>query len=596
MNIKRWFLFVISFVLMVGGQLYAENYMVYNTEKPLKKTTTKKKQTRKKISSVTEKRRAKKQAEMKRKALKEEKRRAKALRKKEKMEARHYLRVRPEEEELDRALASWKKDLARFKSDQINTRIELMRKWKSYRKKEVAKGYVNGEYADLFKLPYWPVEALFIDNNTVVRVNTNFLYQTSSYNSSGSKTDLSKFIFGEEDIKLTDILVAYRFLKKEILENRNYDGIEGQLWIISNNMLNADNLKIPFMAESYQYVGSIDFGRNLFDNTMQIGVHVPFGYCRHNLKFPVLEEFKKYSLTSLTPRINYPDTLTVEANHYYIDMIKQILIAKGINYNERTSVTGVGDIAVFANFDVNSRYWDKANVGLRFTFPTSKEPDPNKLWAPQLGLEYTRVGAHAAFLWGKSSWVNPHLFAQFNYAMSAHVHRRVPRRITKEAFEYDGISKIYYGKAFHIETESMLFGDLVEGDNNYSIVKDNLSEWDTLVKGLADRDKIVTLQPGPEFFIRIGNMFEKFLLRRGFLDVYYDFSIKFDDSYTGLPESDWNLRLLEIDTNRVAHNIGLNYSYQFDRMVRINCGLRYTFAGRNTPQDMECNVNFHVDF
>ncbi|MFH1644005.1 MAG: hypothetical protein ABIA74_02410 [bacterium] len=552
-----------------------EKKQTAKAEKKAEKTKEKK---TKKVQKEKKKEKKQKKQEVK-KEKKVEKKQVKKVKKEKKKEAKvekgetcplKYT----DEDAVDKYVAIWEEDLANYQSDSRTQRNNLIAAWKQNRKMAVDKEYTDGKYADLYKLPTWPFEALFAEHSSLLNVKEVFTYQTSAYGSNGTKFDLSKNIFGEDPVRLRDILLAFKLIANCVVDDNNLDDILSYGSILSLGWL-PENDYINLIAESDEYRTSINYSRYIVDDQVLIGFEIPVVYKKHYLK----TSFYKYELGK--------DEHHTALNLFLVEgsfqtAFEKVLNLKDLNYNQKHSVTGLGDINLFMNCNIRSRFFEKANWGFKLQLPTSKDPDKTKLWAPELGEEFVKFSLHAAMLWGIRDWFNPHFLIQGTYAASANVDRRIPRKIKHTA------------SATHdadFKADDMLLGQYVK-ENEHS----TFAEWDTTVKGMADESRKVSLQPGPEIFVRIGNIFEKVLFRRAFLDLYYDFRAKFEDSASGLAEDDYNLRLIEQGTNQIENNIGLNLSYQFDYHTRLQLGGRYGFAGRNVPQNMQLSCNLGIEF
>jgi hypothetical protein len=110
--------------------------------------------------------------------------------------------------------------------------------------------------------------------------------------------------------------------------------------------------------------------------------------------------------------------------------------------------------------------------------------------------------------------------------------------------------------------------------------------FDSSVYGFADKVLSVKMIRGLAFNAVIGNMIERFLVRRGFLDLYYSVNAKFADAARGLNEQDYNLDVLGT-SNSMAHKIGADFTYVFDAETALRLKALYTFAGINTPKTLE---------
>ena len=513
---------------------------------------------------------AEKQVKTAQKKLKKEKSKTKKIQKGETCPLKYK-----DEDTIDLYVNQWRANLAQYQNEERQTRCSLIKNWKNIRKQEVSQDYADGMYSDLYKLPTWPFEALFAEHKSLLNVKYDFDYQTSSYGPNGTKGDLSKLYFGYDPVRLRDILLAFKLGVNDIVNDAdlkttlNYRDGEPDY---TDFDWEEDYDHIDFLAESQEHKISINYSRYIVGDNILIGFDLPIAYKKHLLKV----SFDEYSLNLDGAQVN----AISGKEQYFAKAFDEVLELKNLKYGRKNSITGIGDLNLFANVNIRSRFFDKANWGFKLQLPTSKRADKTKLWAPVLGEECVKFSGHVAMLWGPKEWFNPHFLLQGTYAASAHVSRRIPIKI-KHADS--GLENDFSG--------DMLLGSKV-AENGHS----TFTEWDTTTKGIADEARNISLQKGPELFVRLGNIFEKALFRRGFLDVYYELRIKGDDSASDKPEDDYNLEIVENHTNEIENNIGLNFSYQFDYHTRLQFGGRYTFLGRNVPQHMQLSCNLGVEF
>jgi hypothetical protein len=231
--------------------------------------------------------------------------------------------------------------------------------------------------------------------------------------------------------------------------------------------------------------------------------------------------------------------------------VRDVLDSKGI-YELGGSTAGLGDVGVFLNGQINSVYFDKMVLGLKATFPTSKKPSPHKLWAPELGNGgFTEFTAYGSVLFTYQKYLNPHVMMQFSLNLPAHVDRRIPKRIVQPAGDLNDSGDVVK------LTDKMVFGDRVAyasaqhpgfiarnaPDNTYREIA-SFDDYDTTVKGFADTISAVRITKGSEVKLRIGNMFERFILVRGFLDLFYDFRGKAKDTPSGVNTDEYKVDIL----------------------------------------------------
>lgn len=487
-------------------------------------------------------------------------------------------------EEIDVYVDQWRIDLADFQKEECETRSGLIENWRNNRKAAVEQNYADGKYADLYKLPTWPFEALFAHHKSLLNLKSQFIYQTSAYNSNGSKGDLSKLVFSDDPIRLRDFLLAFKLQQNGVVNQAGGNDLLEKLGATEDRSVGddgsweADYDQVNFLAESQEFRKTINYSRYIVGKEILIGFDIPVAYKKHYLK----TSFHQYSLDGDTDSA----TFIFNREGVFKTAFEKVLDLKDVRYSRKNSITGIGDLNLFANCNIRSRFFEKANWGFKLQLPTSKDADVTKLWAPTIGEEFVKFSGHLAMLWGPREWFNPHFLIQATYASSANVNRRIPKKVKDTDAVVGAVDTTWDGK-------------MVLGDKIVPIPAPDtrtFSEWDTTVKGMADESRKISLQPAPEVLVRIGNIFEKCLFRRGSLDIFYDFRAKGEDSASGSPEDDYNLRIIEQNTNQIENRIGLNFTYQFDYHTRLQCGGLYTLAGRNVPQTMELNWNLGIEF
>ncbi len=475
---------------------------------------------------------------------------------------------------------------------------EGMASWKDIREKEVAQDVAEGRYADLYKVPSWPFEALFADHKKdLFRVTAKYDYATDAFNSKGSSLDLSSLAFGEKAFDLRDVLLSLKLNVNGILNRSDAAANENYVWstLLGNDLspTNAGiatyyNKQLNFYAKSEEYGLSLDYLRYLKGKDIAFGVQLPIGCKTHTLKLDA-------------PVGNYGGVNSYLAYHSMLrETLDWVLEPKGLSYLPKMSTMGIGDVSTFFNFQVNSRYFEKLIVGINAIWPTAKEASTSKLWAPTLGNGgFTQFNVYLAALFNhQRTYFNPHFFLQATYQCAGNVNRRVPKMVkfsgnTNATRTYDTTNETYL-KDMTAYGDKVLFAPLDQPQLNKGKA---FSEWDTTIPAFADNSRKVKIRPGPEVNLRIGNMFEKFIFRRAFLDIFYDLKAKWQDSIGGdIPRDIWNVDSLKKDTHQIMQKLGLDYSYQFDDCSRMHLGANYVFAGINVPQVFDAAFTLATEF
>ena len=165
--------------------------------------------------------------------------------------------------------------------------------------------------------------------------------------------------------------------------------------------------------------------------------------------------------------------------------------------------------------------------------------------------------------------INPYAFLRFHYYLPAKVKRRIPRRT-----RFDGHSTVDLAPLVPFAEQQLS-----------TIVGKGFSQVDSYVQELADNAVPVWLYQGWALNARIGNGFERFILGRGTLDLYYRIMLKKNDVIgSSLSRTVWEPRLFEEDSFLVGHTFGATYTYYFDSSSSCSFDIAYTGMGLNTSE------------
>lgn len=459
----------------------------------------------------------------------------------------------------------------------IKDRQRNMGKWRIMRAVSIEQDYEDGRYADLYKRPAWPFYMLWADNRNLLQVKSKFEHATNWFDSSGSTKDLTAREFGEQDFYWRDILLALD-LNKRTVGNSTVLGAVSELnypWKHLKDYLY--NKKLIFFGSENKLNLDINYGRYIKDKDVFIGIEIPFAYKKTRLKFD----------TDVAPcnGVNDAKVNDVYVRTYQQEIFDYVLRAKNLYYYPKMSTIGIGDISTLINFNVRTKFVEKLEWGSKIVWPTSKDRDTKKLFAPEIGYGFTQFKVFSSVMFNKQNkYFNPHMFAEFAYSWQGHKNKRVPKIInTNSAIAGDLVG-----------ADVMALGNLV----TYAGPLIAFSEPDTRVVAFADNVKSVKIRPGMEFNVRFGNIFEKIIFRRAFLDIYYDFKAKLKDVVlnSGIIEAEWQIRRIEENTMGIQHKAGFNFNYQFDIHSRLNFGAEYIFAGLNVSDTFNAILGLDVEF
>ncbi len=476
---------------------------------------------------------------------------------------------------------------------------ELVKRWRNYRQTVVREEYAAGCYADLYKSPSRPTYATYFPCPNFLNVTCWFDYATDGYTSDGASADITALTFGEKPIRVQDILLASKLVKQgKVSQNESCLPGSGDTFPLVDRSprylaLLADE-KINFLGDAKSWGLNFDISRYLWKRRVVAGVQCPVVYKKHRLKVSMAKNVinKQSEVVGGFPPGGLLELNPIQGGAAFIQrygqntdkFLEDVFAAKGFT-GFGDSSSGLGDITFFVHAIVDTNRVDNLMFGMRFVAPTAQKRSMKKVWAPELG----NGGFFEGALWGsvvmhKHSYFNPHLFLQGNISSSSKVQRRVPHKIEGR------------NSTANAEFLNNLGIDIPFGGRVQLAAGKSFAEFDSTVANLADIVSCLKITKGAEFSLRVGNIFEKFPLRRSFVDLYYDFRAKLRDSVTCLDIQTWNVALFEKCTAQIEHKVGLEWSYQFNIASRCRLGIEYTFAGQNVPKTFMLHANMNYSF
>lgn len=536
-----------------------------------------------------------------RKIRKQQERDARRTRRQEKHEA---LKERNEREHKDKLVHVRQKRALRQ---------ELLTQWNDNRMQQRHQDHMSGRYADLYKVPAWPAAAQFFEGRGLFNATVSYHYATDAYDSSGSSRDVSVLEFGEQPIRIKDIVLASKLVRDGKLTQQEF----GDAPVASNTYPKPSKYlyyladeEIQFLGRSEEYQIRFDLARYAFRNDLAIGIQLPVLYRKHRLRanlniqsedtlaqsadpngiFGLVDPLQGGDATNINNHLS-PNAFMRRYGQNLDLFLKDIWKEKGID-TLGGSAMGLGDVTVFLHGKINSSYFEKMVIGAKVQIPFAKKSSPHRLWCPALGNDgHTEFSIFTSILFSYRQFLNPHIFLQGLFGAPAHVEKRVPKRI---ANPQNGTGASERVKDLAGE-QLFAFADRVELANG-SDAGAIFDEFDTTIKNFGDNITTLKITTGFEMQLRVGNIIEKFLSQRGFLDTYYYFRFKATDDVRGVNLEEWNPSIYTIDTHRIEHTAGIDYSYQFDHNTRFVAGLVYTFAGINVPKAFSVRASLGFTF
>lgn len=459
------------------------------------------------------------------------------------------------------------------------------RKMKYYAKQQVyEEDLKDTEFVPyIHKLPTWSRKALFFTKRDQVSADFGLHFATQAYGSSGDTRDISHLIFKESPIVIKDVLIASKLIDTGIAEFPTAGSTKDDYKFL-------DVLKdqpLQFDASTNKQQVTVNYVRHFLRGDVALGLQVPLVRRVNKIKLSsTISQALKNEMVSVgtSTKFNtlYPNGL--------IDFFVDILDRKGIGFNRHDDEVGLGDITIFFNYDIPTKFCERCVVGVDLLVPTAKRRDIHKLWDPELGNGgFTELSIFAGALFKSSRFWNPHVFADFQYGIQASPFRRVPRlRRTEDLPESTSSGKVKFGEGY------MAFGNYLLFDNG---TKPQFSELDTNVRHFSDTSKSAKLNPGTQLNMRFGNQIERAMFERMFFDLFYDLRVKSKD-YLGFRRADdvYNAKILTDNTFQVEHRIGTALNYQFDDSWRANFDFLYSFAGRNVMRSFNLDLSISLEF
>ena len=449
----------------------------------------------------------------------------------------------------------------------------------------------------IYKVPEWPFYSQPFMQKNIFQVDMSFDWVDNSFYSGGEEQDLSNLLFRQRDLTLKDILLVSRMMKEnKVVWRVDQAGVPDSQYNKTHYFYILADQPMLFDASYNRQRVDLNFARHFWQGELSVG-----------FQLPVIRQENKIRLAS---EISAADRETLRLAHYeptevcptfagnpqppnfferygtLENFLIDILDKKGISFNKNDSELGLGDLSLFLNIEFEWSQVERLFAGVNFIIPTAKGRDTSKLWDPELGNGgFYYIEPFASVLFSENRWFNPHAFLSLTVGLPAKVNRRVPKLIS-----YDGVDPVSGSKA----TDLMILGNEVYVRGADGIFT---GEPDAKARRFADVSQKVNIVPGPKMFLRLGNIFERFLDRRAFFDFYYDFGVKWKDYTRGwLNSEEYQQSVITDNSWYLEHRVGGNYVYQIDEHFRFNMGLLYTFAGRNVEELFRLNLGLSFEF
>lgn len=451
-----------------------------------------------------------------------------------------------------------------------------------------------------YQLPSLPFYSVFFDQRDLAQLDISGNYASESFNSHGRSKDISDLVFKlsscDPCIRIQDILLVSKLAAEDKVFKPT------QVCPPNNTPVyppDADDLKVlacqPLLFDGSvtRFESSLNFARHFCDGKLALGCMIPFVYRHNRLKLKCCDldpDIKtKINAPILDSNGQPVDLKRTFADKSLKEILTTVLEAKGIDACRFGGTeTGIGDITTFVNVDIDSHLFERFVIGLASVFPTARDADVSRLWDATTGNGgFYQLKGFFSMLWHGNRWVNPYVHCSGTYGFSGSVYKPVPKCV-----KYDGVLANRGGRV--IPTDLMELANNVILNNGEDFAFQSL---DVCIGQFARTCKKIRFNPGGEFCVKIGNMFEHVFSERGFFDIYYDLMLRGKDYVSdrkcidSLDPNFWTRR-----TWQEAHRVGFDMSYQFDHQVRLMVGGLFTVAGRNIEKTYGGHIKLNIEF
>ncbi len=428
--------------------------------------------------------------------------------------------------------------------------------------------YASLYFYDPFKQPLTGLPTLRRLSKASAEVEFSVDAAENSYGSSGSRENLASRVFGKKDIQLQDLALVVRLSNNNPAVLANIGG--------GHNFTDFGHLApLPVEFEAFTHREQVQLGASvaLFENSLRLSFGLPVavgsnqlslandGLLQRKVGAAVLAgDFKDYSLSQ------------------FIDALATDMKMKS-KIGERVTNYGLGQGFVGATYQLPVDSLEQAQIGLQLYMPTTTQPDANRVWPVELGVNNVALAANIDLLWEQQRYFNPYFHADGRFNLASKATRRVPRLVSK-------------GPVGGLPGEKMALGNWVQ----YAGADFN-DEIEATVRGFSDFSSDVNWRLGHSMTLQVGNIFERVIGRGGYLDLAYRFNIKLKDQVLGVQTAgSYHTDPLVVNTDEIAHQLRLGYGYHFTDNFRLSVLGSLVFAGKNVAQVLGVSALFGFSF
>ncbi|MFC1843121.1 hypothetical protein ACFLYU_05690 [Candidatus Dependentiae bacterium] len=469
---------------------------------------------------------------------------------------------------------------------------KLSRKLKKKREKEKYKNYLRPSILFLGELYNHALVEDYKDRRWVINASFHNLLDFKAFNNCSSKVCLSDLLFGkfkikdifllsklsyEDKIYLIDVELPLQ--QERLARNRKVD--QYLAYIAPFNVcINAENKEkwVDFGGFYRFSIGQQE------DVVCSLGFNIPVKSCTHIMSLDLVGVDAKQCGFS-------EDDINFVLNDFHQNFIdvsdffkRVILEPKGLCFKERQNKVGVGDITLFAFFDLNrlTESVEGLQLGIDLTVPSGNKYKGKNVWEVILGNGgAVQLGFSVNSLFKTSKkYLNPTVGLAGKVSFEFSSCRRVPRLVQSKQPPSEcgvGCCDCYNNK---IEDTPCLIAPVFK--THY--VK-AFAEYDSCVHEFADCAVNTKTKTGGIALFTLGNYFYNVFREAFRLGVFYDFMYKARDNvYVCDKKAIYNTCALEECTKINWHQFSWHLAYVSDAGVEVNVGSKHVLYAKNYPQ------------
>lgn len=468
---------------------------------------------------------------------------------------------------------------------------------------QLSYNYEIGEYEYLYKqpLPY---------NQGSPFLSTFFTYAEYQHDSarkaasvSGKKRDLSYKVFGNDTYSLRDMVLESALLADGVIVSNPTQ----QMPLFDNPLYFLAGDSINLKAQQERDEVKLGFAFHTFEDTITVGFELPLV---HNVQRVKIEQ--QFPAADLANALL--NTEVLGAGGTFPDFLRQVMGQRGVKIPECDSLTGFGDIAVYTNLRIFNTVCEQLYVGSRLTFPTGQQGTIANAWRNNLGNGgYPSLSVSVAGVNSIAQFFNPYFSADCTWKMPLPLRQRVPHYVSATNSIPNDLYGVVNGNGKPIDANGNLIGNPGAGSQQeiptyaldagsnlpltdyYAYIIKPFDRLESQIKGFAFGVDKITIQPGLDLNILLGSTFEKFIVRQGFMDLFYRLRAKTSDFLqSGVPLDLGDASVWVKDSKEFSHTLGINFAYQFEDNGRLSLGGEYVLGGQNVARTF--SIKASIDF